>query len=144
VSEDFTLTVSREIAASAEVLFDAWLEPRSLGIWLRPSVVSQTRAELEPWVGGEFRIVMVRDDAELLHSGRYLEIDRPRRLVFSWSSPATGHRESIVTVTFQARADSTLVEIHQVGLADEQARAGHHEGWSDALRELEAFSDERS
>jgi uncharacterized protein YndB with AHSA1/START domain len=139
VTEDFTLTVSREIAASAEALFDAWLEPRSLGIWLRPSVISRTRAEIDPRVGGEFRIVMVRDDAEVLHCGRYLEIDRPRRLMFSWSSPATGHRESIVTVTFQARADATLVEIHQVGLADEAARAGHHEGWSDILRELEAF-----
>jgi len=139
VKEDFALTVSREIAAPAEALFDAWLEPRSLNIWLRPSVIAQTRAEIDPRVGGEFRIVMVRDDAEVLHSGRYLEIDRPRRLVFSWSSPATGHRESIVTVTFQARAESTLVEIHQVGLADEQARAGHHEGWSDILRELAAF-----
>jgi uncharacterized protein YndB with AHSA1/START domain len=139
VNQDFTVTVSRAIAASAEALFDAWLDPRSLGIWLRPSVISQTRAEVDPRVGGEFRIVMVRHGAEILHSGRYLEIDRPRRLAFSWSSPATGHRESIVTVTFQARADSTLVEIHQVGLADEEARAGHHEGWSDILRELEAF-----
>jgi uncharacterized protein YndB with AHSA1/START domain len=139
VNKDFSLTVSREIAAPAEALFDAWLEPRSLGVWLRPSVISETRAEIDPRVDGEFRIVMVRDDTEVLHSGRYLEIDRPRRLVFSWSSPATGHRESIVTVTFQARAESTLVEIHQVGLPDEDARAGHHEGWSDALRELEAF-----
>jgi uncharacterized protein YndB with AHSA1/START domain len=139
VTEEFAVTVSREIPASAEALFDAWLEPRSLGTWLRPSVISQTRAEVDPRVGGEFRIVMVRDGAEVLHSGRYLEIDRPRRLVFSWSSPATGHRESIVTVTFQTRAGSTLVEIRQVGLPDEQAQAGHHEGWSDALRELEAF-----
>lgn len=139
MKEDFAVTVSREIAASAEALFDAWLEPRSLGIWLRPSVISQTRAEVDPRVGGEFRIIMVRDGAEVLHSGRYLEIDRPRRLVFSWRSATTGHRDSIVTVTFQTRADLTLVEIHQVGLASEQARAGHHEGWSDALRELEAF-----
>jgi uncharacterized protein YndB with AHSA1/START domain len=139
VTEGFTLTVSREIAASAEALFGAWLEPRSLSIWLRPSVISQTRAEIDPRVGGGFRIVMVRDDTEVLHSGRYLEIDRPRRLVFSWSSPATGHRKSIVTVTFQARDDLTLVEICQVGLPDEQARAGHHEGWSDILRELESF-----
>ena len=139
MKEDFAVTVSREIAASAEALFDAWLEPRSLGIWLRPSVISQTRAEVDPRVGGEFRVVMVRDGAEVLHCGRYLEIDRPRRLVFSWRSAATGHRDSIVTVTFQTRADLTLVERHQVGLADEQARAGHHEGWSDALRELEVF-----
>jgi uncharacterized protein YndB with AHSA1/START domain len=139
MTADYSLTVSREIAAPADVLFDAWLEPASLGTWLRPSVISETRAEVDARVGGGFRIVMVRDGAELLHSGRYLEIDRPRRLVFSWNSPATGHRDSIVTVTFQERSGSTLVEIHQVGLPDEEARAGHHEGWSDGLRELEAF-----
>lgn len=139
MTDDFALTVRRKIAASAEVLFDAWLEPASVSTWLRPSVISQTRAEIDARVGGGFRIVMVRDDAEVLHSGRYLEIDRPRRLVFSWNSPATGHRDSIVTVTFQERAGSTLVEIHQVGLPDDEARAGHHEGWSDALRELEAL-----
>ena len=106
---------------------------------MRPSVISETRAEVDARVGGEFRIVMVRDAAEQLHTGRYLEIDRPRRLVFSWSSPATGHRDSIVTVTFRARGGATLVEIRQVGLPDDEARAGHEEGWSDALRELEAF-----
>ena len=30
-----------------------------------------------------------------------------------------------------------MVEIHQVGLPDEESRAGHTEGWSDALAELE-------
>jgi hypothetical protein len=29
-----------------------------------------------------------------------------------------------------------VVEIHQVGLPDEEARASHHAGWSDVLREL--------
>ena len=30
-----------------------------------------------------------------------------------------------------------MVEIHQVGLPDEESRAGHTEGWADALAELE-------
>ena len=30
-----------------------------------------------------------------------------------------------------------MVEIHHVGLPDEESRAGHAEGWSDALAELE-------
>jgi uncharacterized protein YndB with AHSA1/START domain len=72
------------------------------------------------------------------HTGTYREIDRPRRLVFTWSSPATRFRDSIVTVTFEPSSKSaTVVEINQVGLPDEEARAGHHAGWSDALRLLE-------
>ena len=137
MTDEFALTVRREIAAPAEDLFDAWLDARSLGAWLKPSGIRETRAETDPRVGGTFRIVMVRDESSMEHTGTYREIDRPRRLVFTWSSPATQFRDSIVTVTFRPSSNgSTLVEIHQVGLPDEEGRAGHHAGWSDVLREL--------
>ena len=135
---EFTVTVRREIAAPAETLFDAWLDAERLGAWLRPRVVSETRAETDPREGGEFRIVMVSDRSEILHHGTYREIDRPSRLVFTWSSPETDHRDSVVTVTFEPlESGSTIVEIRQVGLPDEESRAGHTEGWSDILAELE-------
>jgi uncharacterized protein YndB with AHSA1/START domain len=137
VTDEYSVTVRREIAAPAEDLFDAWLDAQSLGSWLRPAGIRETRAETDPRVGGTFRIVMVDDESSIVHTGAYREIDRPRRLVFTWSSPATWFRDSIVTVTFQASPNSsTVVEIHQVGLSDEEARASHHAGWSDALREL--------
>ena len=138
MTDDYLVTVQREIAAPAEDLFDAWLDAQSLGSWLKPDGIRETRAETDPRVGGTFRIVMVDDESSIVHSGTYREIDRPRRLVFTWSSPATGFRDSIVTVTFQpSSSSSTVVEIHQVGLPDEEARVGHHAGWSDALRELD-------
>lgn len=138
MTDEFTVTVRREIAAPADDLFDAWLDAQSLGTWLRPSGVRETRAETDPRIGGTFRIVMVDDETSMEHTGTYREIDRPRRLVFTWSSPATQFRDSIVTVTFEPSSDgSTVIEISQVGLPDEEARAGHDAGWSDALRELE-------
>ena len=137
MTDDYLVTVRREIAAPAEELFDAWLDAQSLGSWLRPSGIRETRAETDPRVGGTFRIVMVDDESSDVHTGTYREIDRPRRLVFTWSSPSTRFRDSIVTVTFQPSSNSsTVVEIHQVGLPDEEARASHHAGWSDVLREL--------
>ena len=138
MTDDYLVTVQREIAAPVEDLFDAWLDAQSLGSWLKPDGIRETRAETDPRVGGAFRIVMVDDESSIEHTGTYREIDRPRRLVFTWSSPATGFRDSIVTVTFQpSSSSSTVVEIHQVGLPDEEARVGHHAGWSDALRELD-------
>ena len=137
MTDEYLVNVQREIAAPAEDLFDAWLDAQSLGSWLRPSGVRETRAETEPRVGGTFRIVMVDDESSIAHTGTYREIDRPRRLVFTWSSPATRFRDSIVTVTFQpASKSSTVVEIHQVGLPEEEARTSHHAGWSDVLGEL--------
>ena len=138
MTDEYSLTVRREIAGPAEDLFDAWLDAESLGSWLRPAGIRETRAETDPQVGGTFRIVMVDDESSTVHAGTYLEIDRPRRLVFTWSSPATGFRDSIVTVSFQPSSNSsTVVEIHQVGLPDEEAKRSHHAGWSDILRELD-------
>jgi uncharacterized protein YndB with AHSA1/START domain len=137
VTDEYSIVVRREIAAPAEELFDAWLDARSLGSWLKPSGVRDTRAETDPRVGGSFRIVMATDESSDVHTGTYREIDRPHRLVFTWSSPSTRFRDSVVTVTFEpSSANSTVVEIHQTGLPDEEAQTSHRAGWTDALREL--------
>jgi len=138
VTDEYSLTVRREIAATPEVLFDAWLKPESLGAWLKPLHTRETRAETDPREGGTFSIVMVADESSVLHTGTYLEIDRPHRLVFTWRSPVTQFCDSIVTVTFQPSSDaSTIVEIKQRGLPDDDARASHDAGWSEALRQLD-------
>ena len=50
-----------------------------------------------------------------------------------------------MTVTFEPASDgSTLVEIHQVGLPDEGAQAGHIAGWSDILRQARHTETELS
>ena len=136
MTHDYSLTVRREIAAPAEDLFDAWLDAESFGAWFRPATTLETRAETDPRVGGTFRVVMVGDQHSTVCTGSYLEIDRPRRLVFTWSSPDTEHRDSTVTVTFHPSANSTEVEINHVGLPDERSRDSHYGGWSNILREL--------
>ena len=136
MTDAYTVTVRREIAAPAEDLFDAWLDAESLGAWLKPRGIRETRAVTDPREGGAFRIVMLEDESEIVHTGTYREIDRPHRLVFTWTSPMTRFRDSLVTVTFEAMSDSTVVEIHQVGLPDEESRASHDAGWSTALQKL--------
>lgn len=136
------MTVRREIAAPAEDLFDAWLDARSLGSWFRPSG-GETRAETDPRVGGTFRFVMVSGDSSVVASGTYQEIDRPHRLVFTWSSRDTSFQDSIVTVTFEPSSSSTVVEIHQIGLPDERSQASHQSGWSVILREFARTYDKK-
>ncbi len=135
--EGFEITVRREIAASPEELFDAWLDPESLGTWLKPGGIRETRAETDPREGGQFRIVMVEDESSSVHSGTYRVIDRPRRLVFTWASRATQFRDSIVTVTFEPSGAGTVVEIHQIGLPSKEEQGWHRSGWTDALGELD-------
>jgi uncharacterized protein YndB with AHSA1/START domain len=144
VTEQYSVTVRREIAAPAEELFDAWLDGHSLGSWFRPLSTRETRAETDPRQGGTFRIVMVDNESTTAASGTYREIDRPRRLVFTWSSFDTRFRETVVTVTFRPTSRGTLVEVRQVGLPDEEARDSHHAGWSDILHELGRSTESRT
>lgn len=52
------VVVRRTIAASAEDLFDAWLDPEALAQWMRPGTIQSTVARVEPRVGGSYEITM--------------------------------------------------------------------------------------
>jgi uncharacterized protein YndB with AHSA1/START domain len=86
-------------------------------------------------VGGALCVVMVGEDMRIEHRGEYLEIDPPRRLVFTWESVYTGGA-SLVTVTFDPDAsDATRVVIVHSRLAPDAA-ASHAGGWTAILDRL--------
>jgi uncharacterized protein YndB with AHSA1/START domain len=82
----FKITVTRQIAAAPEAVFDAWLDPVSARRWLFATPDGQMiKAEIDSCVGGEFCFVDRRGDEDIEHLGEYLEIDRPRRLAFMFT-----------------------------------------------------------
>ena len=95
-----TVTVSREIAASPERIFDAWLDPAEAAQFLFATPDGQiVRCDIDARVGGRFLIVDRRADGDAEHHGQFVEIDRPARLVFLFRGPGTEEGEwSTVTV----------------------------------------------
>jgi uncharacterized protein YndB with AHSA1/START domain len=140
-----TLIVRRSIAASAEELFDAWLDPASLAVWMRPGDVQHITAKIDARVGGRFEIMMHGATDTYPHTGTYQVIDRPRRLVFTWNSRATQQIDSLVTVEFQPTRGATEIVLTHERLPDAVAVAKHTSGWSDILMLIEqVFGKQRS
>jgi uncharacterized protein YndB with AHSA1/START domain len=132
-----SLTVRRTIAASAEELFDAWLDPAALSLWMVPAGVRRSSARLEARVGGRYEILMDTDEGSCIpHTGEYRVLNRPRQLAFTWHSPHTGGRDTLVTVDFIATGARTEVVITHEQLPDHE-RASHDRGWSSALVKLQ-------
>ena len=91
--------VSRRFTTSAERVFDAFLDLSTARRFLYASPTgSIVRAALDPRVGGTYTIVDRRGDADVEHTGAFLEIDRPRRLVFTMFVPGYSRNPDRVTV----------------------------------------------
>jgi uncharacterized protein YndB with AHSA1/START domain len=93
------LELSRVFDAPPERVFDAWLE-KSWGDWVGPPGVRGEVVQLEPRVGGRYKIVMHRESGDLTVSGTYKEITRPSRIVMSWKWEH-GDPDTLITLTFR-------------------------------------------
>jgi uncharacterized protein YndB with AHSA1/START domain len=130
------VVVCRTIAASAEDLFDAWLDPLALAQWMRPGTVQSTVAHVEPRVGGSYAITMQSASGPILHKGVYRTIDRPTRLAFTWITAFTEHQETLVTVDFIRLGQRTEVVVTHEQLP-ESAMPSHRNGWTSGLEHLD-------
>ncbi|RLA08307.1 MAG: SRPBCC domain-containing protein [Gammaproteobacteria bacterium] len=134
---DLTVNITRTIHAPIEQVFDAWLNPELLTRFILPAPgMPQPEVENDPRENGRFTIIMHVGDDHVPHTGSYLELDRPRRLVFSWESPYSTD-DSTVTLDF-AEIDSTTtrVELTHVKFLHEEARSNHEGGWGNILDRL--------
>lgn len=127
--------IARLLPASPDRVFRAWTDPTRVARWMSP--YGHATAELEPWVGGRLRVVMVGEGSEIEHTGEYLEVEPGSRLVFTWRSPYTGDRPSRVTVELRPAGDETeLTLIHE--LLPPDVVAPHAGGWASMLDRLAA------
>lgn len=139
---DLSLTVTKEINAPIERVFDAWLNPETLSKFMMPMPQMDCPiVQCDPQLGGAFEIVMKVGENLVPHTGKYVVFDRPNVLAFTWVSPAS-LEDSVVTLNFTSCGDnSTLIELTQVKFMDEQRRSDHEGGWSQILLMLGELLD---
>jgi uncharacterized protein YndB with AHSA1/START domain len=131
--------ITRQFAHSPERVFDAWLDPASLARWLFATPGgTMLRVEIDPRVGGEFVVIEKRGEIIAEHFGRYVQIDPPRRLAFTFFTDRESN-PTLVTVDIVAAAGGCeLTLTHEMdpqwaAYADEA-----REGWTMILEGLAA------
>ncbi len=127
------ITLNRTIPASAAEVYDAWLDPSHPGTPFN----SSQKLILDPKVDAAFYFLHIMEGTELPHFGRFIVLDRSRKIQYSWMSRHTRGLESIVTVTFQAKGGDTLLTLNHANIPDDEMGHAHEQGWTHYLGLLE-------
>lgn len=124
--------------APPERVFDAWLDPKIAGRFLFATPTGQmVRAETDPRVGGRFTFTDRRPDmGDVEHVGTYIEIDRPRRLVFDFAVPAYEPTFTRITLDFVSAGSGTALTLTHEGVFEEYVKQTEG-GWAMILAGLE-------
>jgi uncharacterized protein YndB with AHSA1/START domain len=121
-------TASVHVAADAERVFEYFTRPEAIVRWMGDYAV------LDPTPGGEFTL----DINGMPVRGRYLEVDRPRRLLLSWGHAGSDRLPpgaSTVEITFTPSDGGTTVTVVHAGLPGPEDRQ-HRLGWPHFLERL--------
>jgi uncharacterized protein YndB with AHSA1/START domain len=130
--------LERAFAASAEDVFDAWTSPEVMRRWFHVAADWETpQAEVDLRVGGKVRVVMRRPDgSEAEARGEYTLIDRPRRLVMSWSFHDEPSNVQLIALSFSESDGLTTVKMINSGISTDARRERQNTGWLGCFGEL--------
>lgn len=130
------IEIRRRLPAPVSEVFKWWTEADRLREWMSP--VGTAEAHVELHVGGALRIVMRGDGMVIEHVGEFIEIEPPRRLVFTWASAFTGAEPSLITIQLDAEG-ANATNLHLVhSRLPESIVTTHRQGWGAMLDRLSA------
>ena len=132
------LFVETTIQASREKVFEAWTNPKSLAVWMRPKGVTAVDAELDVRVGGTLRVVTKGDEGNCEYTGEYRVIEPPSKLVFTWTSKDTDRQPTTITVDLaedELEPGCQLAVAHS-GFVSPAAMQRYGAGWTVMLEKL--------
>ena len=131
------LRVTRRFNALPERVFDAWADCQMARKWLFAAAREQMMCvEIDARVGGWFYIKERRHGEHVEHVGEFVEVDRPRRLVFRLSVEKYAHDFDRVTVAIDRVGSGCELNLTQE--TKPERVEGASRGWTRVLDGLAA------
>jgi len=143
--DDRTLFMVHTFDATPERVFAAWTDPAQFMEWFGPKGMTNTHCQLDLRVGGTWELTGEGLGTARAVSGRYLAIDPPRLLSFTWAWHETGsldtprEHETTVTLQFRPVGKRTELTLTQLRFRDAEGATRHNWGWTGSFEKLDAF-----
>jgi len=126
--------VTHQFEASAERVYDAFLDPTQASRFLFATPTGRiVRCEIDARVGGGFTIVDQRHGQDVVHTGKYHTLERPRRIVFTLSVPEYGSGDDRVTIDIVPRAHGCELTLSHEMTATAHPQDATQDGWTAIL-----------
>jgi len=136
----YVLRIERTFEAPAEEVFDAWTSSEVMRCWFHCFEDWETLvAEVDLRVGGKVRVVMRKPDGgESSMGGEYRVIERPHRLVMTWTffDDEPGN-EQLIELTFSESDGSTTVVMVNSRISTDERVGSQNMGWNGCFTELQ-------
>jgi uncharacterized protein YndB with AHSA1/START domain len=136
------LVVTRTVNGPARIVFEAFTKPELFKRWWVPKSFGLTllSCELDVRVGGTYRLVFNHNGSEpMAFFGRYVEVTPHSRLV--WTNDEGGDAGAVTTATFEEKAGTTLLVVHDLYPSKEALDAaiasGSTSGFSETFDQLD-------
>ena len=114
--------LERRFTTSPERVFDAWLDPDLVGSWMLGATPAEQALS--------FSFLIRRHGMQIEYVGRYLQMKRPYRLVFTWGIAGVSEDQSRVIVDLlPAGAGCDLTLTHELSSAWTDDTAQTEGGW---------------
>lgn len=135
-----TTTIQRELAivASPETVWEFLVDPEKIVRWMGLEV------SIDPRPGGVYRHQVIPGHTA---SGEVVEVDRPRRLVYTWgwekveSGPnAVPPGSSTIEIELIPDGDGTTLRFEHRDLPGKESVESHTHGWDHYLARLESVA----
>lgn len=146
MSGSVEIRVEKRFRHPRERVFDAFLDPARVGDWLfHTPAGTMEKTDYNPRPGGTFAIFERRDADLARHFGRFVEIERPDRIVFDFWVDEAPEEPTRVTVAFTPTEDGSVVVLtHDLAPAWASYAGRTTEGWTMILNSLSEVMERSS
>lgn len=111
------LSITRLLNAPRELVWEVWTNPEHIKNWWGPEGFKNSISKMEVTPGGEWEFIMHGPDGtDYKNKHIYLTLIKPEKIVLHHVS----FPNFIMTATFEAQGDKTLVSLHSVFDSAEQ------------------------